>query len=91
MIHRARKRTLFIFGVILASIAGLASGHVRSNYSKEGSLFLPNVAHADSANWNWTVGGSGDGCGGCSSDSSAGASADSGSGDSDAGDGSCCY
>ncbi len=87
MVQRAHKRTLFLIGILFASIAGVAGSYLRSNYSKGDSLFLPNVAHADAANWNWAVGSSGDGCGGCSGDASADGCADSGS-DSD---GCCCY
>jgi hypothetical protein len=69
MIQRTKKRTLFFLGLLIAGLASVVGSHVRSNYSREGSLlatiFAPE-AHADTTTFAGGVEVGGDGCGGCS-------------------------
>lgn len=63
MIQKAKKRTLFLLGILVTSILGVMHNYTRSMHSDE-SLFI-STAHADVASFAataWT----GDGCGGCS-------------------------
>ncbi len=84
MIQKAKKRTLFLIGLIITSLAGVVGAHVRSSYSKEDSLLMSSLAspaYADACpSCTWFSD-----SGGCSGgDSSAGGGADGG--DSDGGD-----
>jgi hypothetical protein len=63
MIQKAKKRTLFLVGLLFTGIIASIAGQLRSGYSKEESLFV-STASADVASYTggqWT----GDGCAGC--------------------------
>ncbi len=72
MIRKAKKRTLFLMGMLITGLLSTVGTYSRSNYSKDDSLFA-SKAYADLDIYNGGVGGGdggGDaacgGCGGCS-------------------------
>jgi len=71
MIRKARKKTLFLMGMLITGLVSIVAGSVRSNYSKDNSLLFTE-AHADLAAFGWNPGSCGDGsnCGGCCADGS---------------------
>ena len=69
MMQKAKKRTLFLIGLLITGILGTLSTYTKSNYSQEESLFATRV-YADLQAYEWdygSCGGDGGGCGGCSS------------------------
>lgn len=85
MIQRAKKRTMFLAGLLLASVFGFISAHVRSNYSKTDSLLVSSVVPSVYADAGGAWAGDSGGCSG--SDSSAdGGAADDGAADDGASD-----
>lgn len=97
MILSARKKILFFIGIFLTGLIGIFSGYMRTNYSKSGSLIIPNV-RADVAACGWCgcpytnlqcdnhqMFGDGDGC--CGGDGPSAACACGTGGDSDSGGG----
>jgi hypothetical protein len=72
MIQKAKKRTLFLIGIIITSLAGVVGAHIRSSYSRDESLIMSSLAspvYADACPTCTWMGDSG-GCSG--GDSSAG-------------------
>lgn len=65
MIQKTKKQTLLLMGMVVTGLIGIVSTGLRSNYSKDNSLFISTV-HADYTAYTVADGG-GSGCGGCSS------------------------
>lgn len=68
MIHKVKKRTLFLISLCITGIISSLTSYTRSTYSKDDSIFATKV-YADLKAYEWDYGSCGDGgggCGGCS-------------------------